>query len=74
MTEKIERGALGAEQAARFALDRHQRGPGGHSVAVAGMGGKLDLGVELAERRFDQRQTADHPGLARGHHGAPEDP
>ena len=34
-------------------------------VTVAGMGGKLDLGVELAERRFHKGQTADYPGLPR---------
>ena len=70
MAEEVERDALGAEQRAGIAGDGEQRRPGRDRVAVARMRGDADGGIELSHRRFDQRQAADHPGLARRDHGA----
>ncbi len=70
MAEEIERDALGAENGARIAGNRHQLGAARDRRAVAHMGGDFDVRREPAERRRDQRQAGDDAGLARVEQGA----
>ena len=70
VAEEIERGALGGQDRARIAGDRHQLGPGLHRRAIACMRFDPDFRREPAKRRRDQRQAGDHAGLARDDDGA----
>ena len=64
VTEIIKCNALGAENGARIAGNRHQRSAGPGSRSVAGMRRDCDIGRQAAESRLDERQAGDHAGFA----------
>ncbi len=71
MAEEIERNALGAENGARIAGNRHQFGSWPRSSSPSrACGLDFDVGRQPAECRDDQRQAGDHAGFARVEHGA----
>ena len=70
VADEVERGALGAEDRARVALNGHQLGAGRDRCAVARGCGYLHLRRQAAERSFDHGQAGNHSWLAGDNDGA----
>ncbi len=63
--QKVERGALGAQQGARLAFDAQHHLVGGAALALGHQPVQLRLGVERLHGRLHPRRAAKHGGLAR---------
>jgi hypothetical protein len=67
--DEIQRDALGRENGAGIAVDRHH-GRCADLVSIARNSDDLDIRRQSAERRSDERQAGDDAGLANGDKGA----